>query len=484
MMKMKNICLVIVASLLLGSCGIYNKYQRPEMPIDSTFRDTPLDTASLAWISWHEIFTDPSLDSLIEQGLSQNTDLRIANLKVDEAQAALRTARLSYIPSLSFGAQGTAGSFSGYSSPMSYQGVLSASWEIDIFGKLTNAKRGALAAMQQSQAYAQAVRTRLISTVASSYYTLLMLDSQRDITRQTLILWDENVQSMMALKQAGLTTQAAVSQAQANRLGVESSLKGLDRQINETENSLSTLLGRSAGPIERGVLAGQQFADHLSAGVPLQLLSNRPDVRQAEYALSQAFYNTNAARSAFYPSISLGGTAGWANSAGTAILNPGGALLSAIGSLTQPIFNRGALTSQLRIAKARQEQAALTFTQSLLNAGAEVNNALVQWQTAKEQIQISQLQIENLELALESTKLLMKHGNTTYLEVLTAQSTLLQAQLTQVTNRFNQIQGVISLYHAIGGGVEASIASDQSVQEDKSSEKDNSSKSKKDRSER
>lgn len=454
-MKMKNIFLATLVCLVLSGCGLYGKYQRPEMQIDSTFRDTPLDTTSLYSLSWDELFTDPLLDSLIEQGLGQNTDLRIAHLKVDEAQAALRSARLSYIPSLSFGAQGTAGSFSGSASPMGYQGVLSASWEIDIFGKLTNAKRGALSAMQQSQAYAQAVRTRLISTIAGSYYTLLMLDSQREITRQTLVVWDENVTSMQALKQAGLTTQAAVSQAQANRLAVESSLLGLGRQINETENSLSTLLGRSAGSIERGTLASQQFPEHLSAGVPIQLLSNRPDVRQAEYGLSQAFYNTAAARSAFYPSISLGGTAGWANGAGAAIINPGGLILSAIGSLAQPIFNRGALNAQLKISKARQEQAALSFTQSILDAGAEVNNALVQWQTAKEQINLAQQQIQSLSLALESTKLLMKHGNTTYLEVLTAQGSLLQAQLTQVTDRYNQIQGVISLYHALGGGVAA-----------------------------
>lgn len=454
-MKMKNIFLATLVCLVLSGCGLYGKYQRPEMQIDSTFRDTPLDTTSLYSLSWDELFTDPLLDSLIEQGLGQNTDLRIAHLKVDEAQAALRSARLSYIPSLSFGAQGTAGSFSGSASPMGYQGVLSASWEIDIFGKLTNAKRGALSAMQQSQAYAQAVRTRLISTIAGSYYTLLMLDSQCEITRQTLVVWDENVTSMQALKQAGLTTQAAVSQAQANRLAVESSLLGLGRQINETENSLSTLLGRSAGSIERGTLASQQFPEHLSAGVPIQLLSNRPDVRQAEYGLSQAFYNTAAARSAFYPSISLGGTAGWANGAGAAIINPGGLILSAIGSLAQPIFNRGALNAQLKISKARQAQAALSFTQSILDAGAEVNNALVQWQTAKEQINLAQQQIQSLSLALESTKLLMKHGNTTYLEVLTAQGSLLQAQLTQVTDRYNQIQGVISLYHALGGGVAA-----------------------------
>lgn len=450
---MKNIFLVITATLLLSSCGIYKTYQRPQIPVDSAFRDTTADTASLASVSWRELFTDSHLNNLIEQGLKQNTDLRIAHLRVTEAQAKLTTARLSYLPSLSLGAQGTASSFDNSKAAQSYQVSVSAAWEIDIFGKITNAKRESLAALHQSGAYTQAVKTQLIATVAGSYYTLLMLDNQVEITRRTLVLWSENVDAMRALKRAGLTTEAAVSQAQANRLAVESSLLELNRQINETENALSTLLGQSPQPIMRGTLDNQQFPEQLSVGVPLQLLSNRPDVREAEYALTQTFYATNAARSAFYPTISLSGAGGWTNSAGAAIMNPGSLLLSAVGSLAQPIFNKGINSAQLKIAKARQEQAQLTFSQSLLNAGAEVNNALVQWQTSREQIGLDLQQIQNLEVALKSTQLLMKHGTTTYLEVLTAQGTLLQSELTHVANRFNEIQGVISLYHALGGGV-------------------------------
>lgn len=453
MIKIKNICFVAMLCLLFSSCGIYKVYQRPSVPIDSTFRDTRADTLSLASVSWRELFTDPYLGELIELGLEQNTDLRIAHLRVNEAEATLRTARLSYLPSLSFGTQGTINHFDNNKAAQGYQFNLSAAWELDIFGKVTNAKRGALAALQQSETYVQAVKTKLIATVASSYYTLLMLDRQVEITQQTLQNWSENVEAMRALKLAGLTTQAAVSQAEANRIAVESSLLELKRQINETENALSTLLGQSPQAIKRGALQGQQFPQELSTGVPLQLLSNRPDVRQSEFALAQAFYATNSARSAFYPTISLSGTAGWTNNGGMGITNPGGLLLSAIGSLVQPIFNRGANVAQLKIAKARQEQALLTFSQSLLDAGGEVNNALVQWQTSREQIALDAQQIRNLEVALSSTKLLMKHGTTTYLEVLTAQGTLLQAQLTEVVDRFNEIQGVIGLYHALGGGL-------------------------------
>lgn len=259
---------------------------------------------------------------------------------------------------------------------------------------------------------------------------------------------------MQALKKAGLTNEAAVSQSEANCLSVEASLLTLRQQINEMENSLSNLLGEVPQRVERGNLDCQEFPETLSTGVPLALLGNRPDVRQAEYSLAQAFYTTNGARSAFYPNINLSGVAGWTNSGGGIIANPGGLLLQAIGSLTQPLFNKGANIAQLKIAKAQQEEASLTFQQSILNAGSEVNNALTQWQTARGRITLADRQIASLQKAVKSTQLLMDHGNITYLEVLTAQQSLLQAELSQAADRFDEIQGVINLYHALGGGQE------------------------------
>lgn len=259
-------------------------------------------------------------------------------------------------------------------------------------------------------------------------------------------------QKIRALKNAGQATEAAVAQAESSCLSVESSVLSLKRQIKETENGLSSLLADTPGHIERGTLEGQHFPDSLSAGIPLDLLSKRPDVKQAEAALARSYYATNEARSAFYPSITLSGTAGWTNSDGGSIVNPGTWLLQAIGSLVQPIFNRGTNIARLKIAKAQEEEALLAFQQSLLNAGSEVNNALVQWQTAREQIVLGKQQITKLGIAAKSTQLLMEHGNTSCLEVLVAQQTLLQAELEQVANGFNEIQGVISLYHAVGGG--------------------------------
>lgn len=440
--------------MLLCSCGIYKKYERPAVNTTNLYGKEAVlsDTVSIGQLHWSELFTDPQLRRLIEDGLKRNTDLRIAYLKVQEAQAALQSSRLAYLPSVSLEPQGSASSFDRQKATQTYRFAVTAGWEIDLFGKLTNAKRSAKAALEETEYYRQAVQTQLVSTIANSYYTLLMLDEQLDIMERTLDTWRESVKTIRALKNAGQATEAAVAQAESSCLSVESSVLSLKRQIKETENGLSSLLADTPGHIERGTLEGQHFPDSLSAGIPLDLLSKRPDVKQAEAALARSYYATNQARSAFYPSITLSGTAGWTNSDGGSIVNPGTWLLQAIGSLVQPIFNRGTNIARLKIAKAQEEEALLAFQQSLLNAGSEVNNALVQWQTAREQIVLGKQQITKLGIAAKSTRLLMEHGNTSYLEVLVAQQTLLQAELEQVANGFNEIQGVISLYHAVGGG--------------------------------
>lgn len=453
---MRKLISILLIAVLMGSCGIYKNYIRSEVADDNLFGDNipTKDTTTIGNVSWRELFTDTALQALIEEGLQNNTDLSIARLKTQEATATLRTSRLAYLPSVSLAPQGTLNSLNGQNTTKTYQLSGTASWELDIFGRMTNVKRGARAALEESEAYRQAVQTQLIATIADSYYTLLMLDAQVDITQKTAINWQQNVKTMQALKNAGETTQAAVSQAEANRLSVDASLKTLLQQLKETENSLCSLLGRTPQFIQRGSISAQQFPEQLSYGVPLQLLRNRPDIRQTEAALAQAFYYTNESRAAFYPSITLSGNAGWTNSIGTAITNPAALLLQVVGSLTQPLFNKGVNSARLKIAKAQQEQARLTFQQSLLNAGAEVNNSLGQWQTARDRIAIGEQQIDALQTTVKSTSLLMQHGKTTYLEVLTAQQSLLQASLTQVSDHFNEIQGVINLYHALGGGQE------------------------------
>ncbi len=453
---MRKILFVLLVSMTLAGCGIYSKYQRPNMDNVVNRLYSPAkegDTISIAMLEWRELFTDERLQALIRAGLRNNTNLRIARLKVAEAEATLKASKQAYIPSVTFDADGSLTSYNAEKVTPSYTVGFTAGWEVDIFGRLTNAKRGAQAALEASEAYQQAVQTQLVATIADSYYTLLMLDEQLAISRRTLDNWEENIRALTALKRAGKTNEAAVLQAKANRLSIEGSALTLEKQIAQQQNSLCALIGVTPQELRRGTLSEQEFPMELKTGVPLQLLSRRPDVRQAEMNLAQAFYNTNAARSEFYPKVTLGGTLGW-TSAGAAIASPGSWLLRAIGDLMQPVFNRGLNKSRLRVAEARQEQALLLFRQSLLDAGVEVNNALIQWQTAQNRLDIDKKQIVNLRAAVWNTKLMMKHGLANYLEVLTAQQNLLQAELTEISDRYQEIQGVIQLYHALGGGVE------------------------------
>jgi len=451
---MNKLIISVLATCLMAGCGIYKPYTRPEVETDGLFRDIPTeDNVTIASLSWRELFTDEHLQALIETGLEQNTDLRIARLRVEEAEAVLQNARLSYLPSVALNPEGGINRYDGETSK-TYNLSASASWEIDIFGKVTNAKREARAALEGSRAYEQAVQTQIVATIANSYYTLLMLDRQLAVNERTLGTWEKTVKALEALKSAGKSNDAAVLQARANRTALESSLLSLRQSIHETENALAVLLALPAQAIERGTLTGQRFPEKLSAGLPLQLLANRPDVRQAEYALAQAYYATNAARAAFYPSINLSGSLGWTNNGGGAILNPGKWLLGAIGSLTQPLFNKGTNRANLKIAKARQEEATLLFRQSLLDAGKEVNDALTACQTARQRIELDSCQITMLQEAVRKTELLMRHTPTTYLEVLTAQQSLLAAEQTEAQARFDEIQSIIELYHALGGGSE------------------------------
>lgn len=452
---MKNIVIIVLAAVSLSSCGIYNKYQRPaDITADGLYGQevSTDDTASIASLSWREVFADPRLQQLIDSALANNTDLLSARERIKEAEATLMSARLAYQPSFMLTPQGGVSSFDGAKGSWTYTGIASASWEVDIFGRLTNAKRRSKALYEQSLEYEQAVSTSLIANMANLYYTLLMLDEQYRISQETALSWQESVRTMRAMMEAGMTNEAGVAQAEANCRQVEASLLDLEQQIKEVENSICILLGTVPSAVERGRLEGQTFPEDLSVGVPLQLLSRRPDVKSAELALASAFYSTNAARSAFYPSITLSGTAGWTNSAGSLIVNPGKVLLSAVASLTQPLFNRGQNVAQLKIAKAQQEEAKLAFQQTLLNAGSEVNNALTQVQKARGRASLRQEQVASLEEAVRSTQLLMQHGTTTYLEVLTAQQSLLSARLTQVADRFDEIQGIVNLYQALGGG--------------------------------
>ncbi|WP_334167509.1 TolC family protein [Phocaeicola paurosaccharolyticus] len=451
---MKKILLLTTATALLSSCGVYTKYNQQTTVPDNLYGENVVteDSVGLGKLDWHELFTDTILQQTIEIGLKNNTDYLSAQLRVDEAKAALMSAKLAYLPSFALSPQGTISSFDNSKATQTYSLPAVASWEIDIFGNLRNAKKQAKAVYAQNKDYQQAVRTQLISSIANTYYTLLMLDEQLELTQETEKAWQESVASAKALMNAGQYNEVGVAQMEATLYSVQTSVLDLKEQINQVENSMSLLLAETPRNYERGRLAGQKFTDNLSVGIPVQILSNRPDVRVAERSLEAAFYGTNQARSAFYPSITLSGSAGWTNSAGSMIINPSKFLASAVASLTQPLFAKGKLVAQYKIAKAKQEEAALSFQQTLLKAGSEVNNALTAYQTSNQKRELYEKQISSLQKALDSTTMLMEHGTTNYLEVLVARQSLLSAQLSQTANRFIEIQSIINLYRALGGG--------------------------------
>ena len=446
---------------MMSSCHIYKSYDRPET-IDASgiYRDpnaeasalATTDTTNMGNLPWQEVFRDVKLQALIEEGLANNVDLQAAILRVEEAKVMLTAAKLSYLPSINLAPQGTLSSFDNSKPSQTYQLPVAASWEIDLFGKLLNAKRGQRAAYLQSQYSQQAVRSQIICGIANMYYSLLMLDRQVQITSETVDIYKENVRAMEAMKVAGNTTEAGVAQMRAAYSQVQASLLDLKRQVRETENSLCVLLAKAPQPIDRSTLDEQVMPEELTVGVPLQLLENRPDVKIAEMTLASAYYSTNQARSAFYPNITLSGTAGWTNSAGAMIVNPGKVILNAVASLAQPIFNNGKLVANLKVSKAEEEIAQMNYQQTILEAGQEVSDALFLYNTQNQKLIHDRDQVEQLGKAVIYTKSLFQSADATYLEILTAQQNLLSAQLTEVSDNFQRMQAVINLYSALGGG--------------------------------
>ena len=458
---MKKILLLTVIVALTSSCSIYRKYHRPEdLPVDSLYRAEVMETAtedttSLGYMPWEEMFTDPYLQDLIKTGLEHNVDLQSAILRVEQAKAQLSAAKWAYAPSLNLTPQGGLSSVNAGKVSWNYNVGGAVSWDIDLFGSLLNSKRGAQATLLQQQAYQQAVRSQIIGTIANSYYALLMLDDQVKISAENVKIWKEQVRTMEVMLKVGQTNESAVTQARANLYALEASYADLVRQQRETENALCSLLGQPYFPIERGTLSEQTVPDNISVPVPLQLLSNRPDVMQAEMAYASSYYTTNMARAAFYPSINLSGSAGWTNSIGQAISNPAGWLLSALGQLTMPVFNHGQLRANLKVSKAEEEIARLTYRQALLTAGEEVNNALFAIQTHETMLEKHQAQCKDLERTLVSTEYLFRNSSgTTYLELLTSQQSLLSAQLNAISDQYQLLQSVVTLYQALGGGKE------------------------------
>lgn len=458
---MKKLLTIMSATLLLSSCGLYNKYERPDVNTTGLVRDTASvsdtlavrDTANFGNLPWREVFTDPQLQALIEQGLENNVDLLNAALNVKMVEAQLTAAKLAFVPSFTFSPQGTLLSWDGSKTTKTYSLPVQASWSLDLFGNLLSQKRSAQTALLATKDYQLVVKTQVIANIANMYYTLLMLDRQLEIVNEMSGVTKETWDMMKGLKElsAGYNS-TSVSSAEANYYSVLAQAADLKRQIRETENSLSLMLGQSAQAIKRGRLEDQNLPSKFSTGIPLQMLNNRPDVHYAEMSLAQCFYNVQTARSRFYPSITISGSGAFTNSSGAGIVNPGKWLLSAVGSLVQPLFMNGQLIAGLKVAKAEQEQAYNTWQNAVLQAGNEVSNALVLYNTSDERSRLEQKQVAALRRAVEDTKMLYHDRSSNYLEVITAETNLLNAELTKVADDFYKMQAVVNLYQALGGG--------------------------------
>ena len=458
----KQIIGVMCVAAMMSSCHIYKAYDRPEaITTSGIYRDPASatdtlasDTTNMGNLPWQEIFRDAKLQALIEEGLNNNVDVQAAALRVKEAKVMLTSAKLSYLPSINIAPQGTATSMDDGNYVKAYTLPAVASWEFDLFGKILNSKRGQKVAYQKSQYAQQAVRSSIICGIANVYYSLLMLDRQVAITTETSDIYKENVRVMEAMKNAGMTTEAGVAQMRAASNQIDASLIDLKRQVRETENSLAILLGRTPQTIERTTLDEQVMPEKLMAGVPLQLLENRPDVKRAEMTLAAAYYSTNQARAAFYPGLTITGTAGWTNGSNISVSNPGVFLMQAMASLAQPIFNKGKLIANLKVTKAEEKIAQMNYQQTILKAGKEVSDALFLFDCQNKKLENDKVRVEQLNKAVIATKALFQSASATYLEVLTSQQSLLSAQLSEVADNFQRIQAVINLYSAVGGGRE------------------------------
>ena len=448
--------------LSLSSCGLYNKYDRPEVVADGIVRDPVAQNAALQAdgdesfgnLPWRQLFTDPQLQTLIEKGLENNPDLLNAALNVQMVNEALKVARLAFLPSVALTPQGTIATLQTDPSvtTKSYQIPVSASWTVDLFGNLLNAKRSAQMQLMAVKDYQVAAQCGLVTGIATLYYTLLTLDRQieivTDMEQLTKETWDK--MKFMHENRVGYRS-TAVQSAEAAYYSVQAQKVDLQRQIRECENSLTLLLAEPAHSVARGKLADQSLPSQFATGVSINLLNNRADVHAAEMSLAQCFYDVQQARSRFYPSITITGTGAFTNNNG--LVNPGKMLWSAVGSLVQPIFQHGQIVAGLKVAQMKYEQAYNTWQNAVLKAGNEVSNALVTYNSSAEKGVLDGKRVAVLRQNVEDTKKLMESSsNTTYLEVISAQSNLLNAEINEVTDQFNKMQAVVNLYQALGGG--------------------------------
>lgn len=462
MRPIRPIIKVAAFALLLSSCGLYKNYERPSNIIsDGIYGD--MQTAgdnSLGDLRWRDIFTDPALQALIERGLLQNSNMKNAELRIKEADYALQCAKLAYVPTFYFNPSGTISKIwdpydrNTYSANKTYSLPVSLSWQIGSIGSLRNNKKKAEVTREQLRNAKQAIQAQLVASIASMYYTLCMLDEQLLLTKQTEENWGKYLQMQKQLMDAGQANTAAVASIEATYYSISTSVISIEDNIHAVTNALATLLGETSGHIERSSLASFRAPAVCSTGMPITILDRRPDVRDAEYKLAAAFYDKNIAKSSFFPQLTISAGGQFTNSAGAGVINPGVLIANAVASLSQPIFANGRIRAQYKISKAEMEIATNDFQQAVIAAGNEVNAAMDDIYAARGKQELIDKQVEALTRALDATEKLYTNSGANYLNVITAQNSLLSAQMSQISNRMDIITGTIDLYQALGGGAE------------------------------
>ncbi|MEO8764128.1 MAG: efflux transporter outer membrane subunit [Ginsengibacter sp.] len=439
------------------SCKVVQPYSQPAGLAGNTlYRDsTNTDTTNIASISWKQMFSDTLLQAIIQEGISNNPDLKIAIARIRSAAANARQSRLAFLPYVDANAsaafQRVPSTQFGF--PEAYQLYVSSSWEADIWGKLNSAKRAALASLLQSEAYRRAVQTQLVADIAANYYALLAYDAQLQVTQRTVDNRMKEVETMKVLKESDVVTGAAVVQSAANRYSVEITIPDLRQAIRETENQLSLLLGRNPDTLFRNNLENQEVITNLAIGVPAQLLANRPDVQEAEYQLRNSFEQVNVARTYFYPKLTITAAGGLSGTSLSKLFDPSTFFANIAGGLLQPVFEQGINKQRLAVAQANQEEYLNTFKKTILVAGQEVSNALYSYRAAGEKQSLRSQQIAYLEKSVDYTKELLKYSSATnYTDVLTSEQSLLSAQLSSINDKLQQLTAVVTLYRSLGGG--------------------------------
>ena len=457
---------IAIVSLSMQSCFVAKSYDRPEVIDEPMYRTETAsqDTLSMANLPWKELFNDPILVQHIEKALQQNLDIRIAMENIAAAEAYMKQGKMGYAPTLNIGGDYTHSVNSKNSSTAAmfgvernridqYQATANLSWELDVWGKIRSNKRAFAASYLQTLSAHQAVKTQLISTVSSTYFQLLSLDEQKRITEETIENRKSSLETITALKDAGQVTEVAVKQTEAQLLNAQSLLVDIKNNIKLTENVLSIILAENPNSIQRSSLATQKLNTDLNIGLPIQLLSNRPDVRAAEYGLINAFELTNVSRSNFYPSIRLTANGGFQSIDFDQLFNANSLFANIVGSLTQPLINGRQIRTQHEVSRANQEKAYLNYKKAVLTASKEVSHALYTYQSLSEKQALKQKEYQAYALATEYSEELQINGMANYLEVLTARENALAAQLSLINTELGQLNALVQLYKAVGGGV-------------------------------